>query len=174
MRTMKFLKIALVAAALLSSAVAQASLINFDLSGSYTAHWQIDSTMDPNDFVDGTQVRYYPFGSDFAGTTDGRAEIDFYAINAFGGGFVISDYQSANLLASGDGVQLYAENTEAHPVFNLGTFVIPGDAGASYTLKISDAAAGTDPGTVPEPASTALLAGGLGLMLLAKKRRSGK
>lgn len=167
MRMTNFIKSALVATALSSASFAQASILNFDLTGSYEAHWSFDTTVAPTNPIPGHTIEYYPVSGNFPGASDGTAAINFYSL-VESGGFTIVDFRSHDIFADSTGAQVYATDTEADPVFNLGTYNFSSDTG-NYTLTIADADA-----AVPEPASAALLLGGLGLMFAAKKRRFGK
>lgn len=172
MRTSNFLKSTLVAAVLSCAAGAHASILNFDFTGDYTAHFQLDSQDTPIIAVENRFIQYYPVSGDFALSTDNTVEVDFYSAND-SGGFAIADYRNNQTLAAAFGDQVYVAGTELLPVFTLGTYHFI-DGALNYNLTISDADAGTGSGDVPEPASAALMLGGLGLMFAATKRRLGK
>jgi hypothetical protein len=94
---------------------------------------------------------------------------------AFGGGLEILDFYGNNLLLSTEGFQLYT-GSEDNPTFRLGTFALTEYLGAGrYSLTVTDLDALPEPPVdVPEPASAALLLGGLGVLLASRKRRQAR
>jgi hypothetical protein len=72
-----------------------------------------------------------------------------------------------------DGPQLYT-GSEDSPMFSLGTFFLTEFEGTqTYILTVTQADTG-DGTDVPEPASAALLIGGLGAMYALRKRKTRK
>jgi len=174
MNLMKSLKRAAVAAMLLSAGVANAGLYQFDLSGDYTASWQLDSAVALDYSLPGLGFGVADVAGSFPGSLVDRAEITFYNA-AIGGGMEIDDYYTGTFLLVTDGPQLYT-GSESAPVFRLGTFgmtEVPGLGSGRYTLTVTDLDAAPAPSDVPEPATAALLLGGLGLLYASRKRRIG-
>ena len=151
----------------LCAAAAQADPYNFVVTGDYSASWQMDSSPTPSDFGDGFRFLLSDYPGNFPGSTAGVVEISFYSEGA-GGGMAINDLASFTMLLNTASEQLYT-GTEGAPTFKLGSFAMAGwGDGTEYTLTISAAA------PVPEPASYALMFGGLGVLgLLARRRRAG-
>lgn len=175
---MKSLRNAALAAVLLSASVANAALLQFNLTGDYTASWQLNSTGTPDDGSNGVAFVLYDVGGNFPGSLIGVADLYFFNA-AEGGGFEIYDYYNDVDLAVTDGAQLYTGNEEGIITFKLGTFALKEYFGSGkYSLTITDLDAGpgpgTDPGQVPEPATAAIMFGGLGVMYALRRRRSGK
>jgi hypothetical protein len=174
---MKSLRHAAVAVALLSAGVANAALLQFNLTGSYTASWQLNSTGTPDDGANGVAFVIYDVDGNFPGSAFDLADLYFYNA-AQGGGLEIYDYYGDTDLVITDGQQLYTGNEASVITFKLGTFFLNEFQGSGrYTLTITDLDAPADPGTpgqVPEPASIATMLGGLGLMAALRKRRQRK
>ena len=169
MNLIKSLKSAAIAVMLFSAGVANAGLYQFNLTGDYTASWQLESTVVSDIDATGEGFVLWDVEGNFPGSLFGVvADLTFYNA-AIGGGMEILDFYGDTLLLSTDGPQLYTGG-ETNPVFRLGTFGLTEFMGTgSYTLTITDLDAGPSP--VPEPASTAMLLGGLGLMYASRKRR---
>lgn len=172
----KALKAAAAAALLFSATAANAALLQFNLTGSYTASWQLNSNPTPDDYLTGTGVAFIDVEGSFPGAILGVADLIFYSALQGGGLEIYDYYNDVNLLLT-DGPQLYS-GTEGAPVFNAGTFSLTDFSGSgTYTLTVTNLDAGpgpTNPGEVPEPATAAMLLGGLGLMYASRKRRFGK
>lgn len=169
MNLMKSLRSAAVVVMLFSAGVANAGLYQFALTGDYTANWRLNSTVDPDIAADGQAFVIFDVPGTFPGASTGVADLTFYnAIN--GGGLDIYDFSADTVLLSADGAQLYT-GLESAPTFRLGTFGLSefGGGQGRYTLTVTD----LDAGTVPEPATGALLFGGLGLIYALRKRRDG-
>ena len=151
----------------LSAAAAHADPYNFVVSGDYSASWQMDSSPTPDDWGDGFRFVLWDYAGNFPGSTNGMVDISFYSEGA-GGGMVLNDLASFTMLLNTASEQLYT-GTEAAPTFTPGSFAMTGwGDGTEYTLTISAAT------PVPEPASYALMFGGLGVLgLLARRRRAG-
>ncbi|MBD8655680.1 PEP-CTERM sorting domain-containing protein [Oxalobacteraceae sp. CFBP 13730] len=173
MKLIKSLRNVALAAMLFSAGVANAALYQFQLTGDYTASWQLDSTVSPDAFGDDEGFILIDVEGNFPGSLFDFADLSFYS-EAIGGGMEILDYYGDNLLLSTDGFQLYTGSEES-PTFRLGTFALTEYLGAGrYTLTVTDLDAPPPPVDVPEPASAALLLGGLGVLLASRKRRQAK
>lgn len=171
---MKSLRNVALAALLLSAGVANAALYQFQLTGDYTASWQLESTVVPDFAFGGFLFSLYDVEGNFPGSLANLADLTFYNADA-GGGFEIVDYLGDQVLLVTDGLQLYT-GSEGSPTFSLGTFALTEFEGiGNYVLTVTDLDALPEPPVdVPEPATTALLLGGLGLMLASRKRRQGR
>lgn len=157
-------RIATAAALAAAAAAAQAATYNFALTGDYTASWQLQSTVVPDDVADGLAFFLFDVTGNFPGSAIGVADLTFWHAD-IGGGIEIYDFYGYTTLVSTDGPQLYT-GSESNPTFSLGTFSLTEFQGSgTYTLTISDVAA------VPEPTSIALMLGGLGLVGAAAARR---
>jgi hypothetical protein len=169
------LKSAAIAALLFTAATANAAVLQFKLTGDYSASWQLNSSVEPDDGANDIGFVIYDVEGNFPGSIFGYTDLYFY--NAVeGGGLEIYDYWGDADLLVGYGPQLYTGLEEGVITFTLGTFALTDFEGTShYTLTVTDLDAGPGPGPdpvdVPEPASAALLLGGLGLMFAAGKRR---
>ena len=153
----KFLAVA--AAALLSTAIAapaNAAILTFTLSGDYSAVFQIDSSpvVDLDHFD-----HFHIYEAAFPGAS-GLADLAFYDSSALGG-LGVQDIDTGVVLVDAGGPQLFT-GTTANPTFRTGTFALSGFGGESYTLTIAG---------VPEPASWAMMIGGIGAAGGALRRR---
>ncbi len=149
------------AAALTFSAPANAALLNFNLTGDYTASWTLDSNPTP-DWEDGSSFVFVNLPGNFPGSDDNRVTIVFVASNSGGGLLIdvpISFYVTGPQLFSG---------TTARPTFHTGTFLLAdfSDGPEDNTLVISEANA-----AIPEPATWAMMIAGFGLIGSALRRR---
>lgn len=167
MKWMKSLINVTLAAMLLSATAGNATVLKFDLTGSYTASWELDSTRTPDAYSPGEGFVYFDVDG-FPDAALGVADIYFYS-EVNGGGLELYDFYGDTDLAVTDGPQFYT-GPEASPIFNLGTFAMTEFGGSgTYLLTISEVLA---PGAaVPEPATGALLLGGLGLMVALRRRK---
>lgn len=152
------------AAALTTTALAaQADIYEFSLTGDYTATWQLNSTVLSDSSADGIGFVLW----DVDGFPDAVLNVaDVYFWHAdIGGGLQIEDYYGDAILVSTDGPQLYT-GPEDNPTFLLGTFALTEYQGSgTYSLTVTNLSA------IPEPASIALMLGGLGLVGVAAARR---
>ena len=168
MKLMKMVRNAALAAMLFSTGVANAALLQFTVTGGYNASWQMASNPAPDDFEDGLYFTVWNvagFDDAFFGVTD----ISFFSGDV-GGGLEIYDFYGFNVLLSTDGPQLYT-GSEENPFFTLGTFALTQYQGTdTYTLTIAAVDDPTTPAPVPEPATGALLLGGLALLYGFKRR----
>lgn len=157
-------KVAAAAALTAAAAGAHADTYNFVVTGGYTASWQMQSTVVADDPYDGEGFVLWDVVGNFPGASEGVVDLTFFH-GDIGGGMQIDDFYGSTTLMSTDGPQLYT-GTETNPTFNLGTFQLTEYQGSTqYTLTISNVTA------VPEPASIALMLGGLGLVGAAAARR---
>lgn len=171
----KSLKAAAAVAVLFSASLANAALYQFNLTGDYTASWQLDSAVAPDFAIEGMGFGFFDVEGNFPGSLLDLADVTFYN-GALGGGLEILDFYGDEYLLVTDSVQLYAGTDEA-PTYLTGTFALAQFAGpGTYTLTVTNLDAGPgpdpDPADVPEPATAAMLLGGLGLMVASRKRRS--
>ena len=166
---LKMLRNVSVVALLFSAGAAHAGLYQFNLTGDYTASWQMESTIESDDGAEGIGFVKFDVEGSFPGTLLGLADLYFYHDDQ-NGGFEIYDFYNDFTLVVVDGPQLYS-GSELMPTFLLGTFNLVDSGGGlgSYTLTVTDLDAG--PVDVPEPATGAMLIGGLGLLAAARKRR---
>jgi len=165
---LKMLRNVSVVALLLSAGVAHAGLYQFNLTGDYTASWQLDSNAEPDDASEGEGLVYWDTAGSFPGSIFGVIDLYFYN-GEQNGGLELYDYYNDFTLVVVDGPQLYT-GSEFAPTFLLGTFNLVDSFGSgTYTLTVTDLDAG--PVDVPEPATGAMLAGGLALLYGARKRR---
>jgi len=174
LKLMKRLKGVVLVAALLSAGAANAALYQFTLTGNYNASWQLDSTPTPDVVGDGDGFVLWDVEGTFPGAIFGIADLHFY--NAVqGGGLKIEDFYGGYDFVLADGPQLYTGNEKGIISFLTGEFTLTDFVGTgSYTLTVTDldALPTNPPSDVPEPASAALLLGGLGLMAGLRKRRA--
>lgn len=168
MKLMKMVRNAALAAMLFSAGVANAVVLQFTVTGDYSASWQMNANPAPDDVEDGLYFTVW----DVEGFDDaffGVADVTFFNTD-FGGGMEIFDFYGFNVLLSTDGPQLYT-GTEDNPFFTLGTFALTEFQGTdTYTLTIAALDDPTTPAPVPEPATGALLLGGLALLYGFKRR----
>lgn len=167
-KLLKMLRNVSVVAALLSAGVAHAGLYQFNLTGDYTASWQLDSTVASDLSAEDEGFALYDVEGSFPGSLFDLADLTFFH-ESLGGGLEIYDFYSETTLLLTDGQQLYT-GSELMPSFLLGSFNLTDFGGSgTYVLTVTDL--GDGPVDVPEPASAALLLGGLAMLYAAKQRR---
>ena len=168
MALMKSLKNVLLAAMLCSAGVANAALLQFNVTGDYTASWQMDAERVPEEYFGEVGLVMWEVAGTYAGSASSMADIGSFN-GGFGGGLSILDLDTFAYLLVADGPQIYA-GTETNPLFAPGIFALTEYEGTGrYLLTVTEVAEAA----VPEPATGALLLGGLGLLAFARKRRIG-
>jgi hypothetical protein len=168
MNLVKSLKNVAIAALLFSAGVAHAAVYQYQLTGDYTASWQLNSATKPNVNMADTYFGLYDVKGNFPGSAQNLADLYFYNGEQLGG-LGISDFSAQFDLLMTAGPQLYS-GSENNPTFLLGTFNLTDLNGSgTYVLTVTDLDA-TPPGTVPEPATAAMLIAGLGLFAASRKR----
>ena len=108
---MKSLRNAALAAMLFTAGVANATVYQFNLTGDYTASWQLDSSREPEEYLSGLYFTYYDNEGMFPGASEGIADVSFF-YEVFGGGMSITDFAADVYLMIADGPQLFS-GTEA-------------------------------------------------------------
>lgn len=173
MNLVKNLRNAALAALLFSSGVANAALYQYQLTGDYTASWQLDTVAGPDFGVEGLGLVWFDVAGSFPGSALGVADVTFYHAD-IGGGVELFDFYGDQFLVVTDSQQLYT-GPEGNPILSLGTFAMTQFGGSgNYVLTVTDLDAIPDPVDVPEPASAAMLAGGLGVLYAVRRRRTPK
>src|SRR4051812_25914415 len=103
---MKSFKKAVIVAALFSAGVANAALYQFNLTGDYTASWQLNSTVTADDAANGVGFVIYDVEGNFPGSLLDLADLYFYNADQGGGMEIYDFYNDLDLLLT-DGPQLY-------------------------------------------------------------------
>lgn len=166
MSFLKALRTAALAFMLMATSMANAAILQFTLTGSYAASWQLDTLTPPEDPFIGLWATYANVTGSFPGATQPAVFVTFYS-PALAGGFEIYDNNLTEALVATAGPQLYT-GLETDPQFKLGTFALTDyDGPGTYLLTISEVGVGA----VPEPASAALLLAGLCLLAGFKGRQ---
>jgi hypothetical protein len=143
---------------------AQASLLDFELTGSRTASFKIDTDTTPDKFSSsafGNQIQFLDVSGIFGGIPE-TATI----------GFGTSIFAQLNIGAEMLGFTQFAgpdlfTGNPSDPQFKLGTFALTSLVSGASTLTISSVAA------VPEPSTWAMMiAGFLGLGFMAYRKKT--
>jgi hypothetical protein len=143
---------------------ADAALLNFNLTGSRDAFFQLDSNPMPNSFSSssliGDQIGFTNVSGTYGGVP-GTASI------GFGTGLIAA----LNVGSTSLGFTQFAgpalfSGPASSPIFSTGVFNLTSIVSGASTLTISDAAVSG----VPEPSIWATLIAGLGLMGFALRR----
>lgn len=163
LKLMKIFTTAAVAAVMCSAGIAHAGLLQFTTTGADAVSFQIDSNAMPS--VSGGVFSYLA-NATIPGSHDTTAEV-FFSNEGYGGGFQFFDTESSFALLAIGGPQLYSD-PEGKPTFMLGNFSF--DSGVSVSITDLTPA----PASVPEPASIAMILGGLGLLAMMRKRTQAK
>lgn len=143
-------------------AAAAAPTYQFTLTGGYSATWQLEATPVPDDFFTGNSFTVWNVAGAFPGASTAVTDLTFFNA-AHRGGMSIYDFNAGVSLLSTDGPQIYT-GTESTPTFSLGSFALTEYQGAGqYILTVSEV------GAVPEPASVALLLGGLAAVAVVRR-----
>jgi hypothetical protein len=156
-------------AAVMLSTPAQSIVLNYSLTGDYTANWRFDSEQIPIDAQEGFGMIYDDVKGSFAAPLSDIAELCFFN-EGIGGGIQLNTIGTFDGVVSTSGSQIYS-GSELKPTFLTGTFQFLGydvvneavDSSRHYTLKVSAA--------VPEPASWAMMIAGFGLTGATMRRR---
>lgn len=174
LKLMKRLKRVVLVAALLSAGAANAALYEFTLTGNYNASWQLDSTFTPKAGASEEVFLLWDVAGTFPGSSYSLVDLYFYNA-AKGGGLKIDDFWGKRNLLATTGPQLYTGDEQGIISFLTGEFTLAEFGGTgTYTLTVTDldALPPDQPSDVPEPASAALLLGGLGLLAGLRTRRT--
>ena len=151
-----------------TSLPAQAALLDFMLTGSREATFQLDSQAVPNTFSTtafGDQIQFLNVAGTFGGIDETAPSIGFGS-----GLFATLNINGTSLgFTQFTGPVLFG-GTAAAPIFSPGTFQLSSIVSGRSTLTISQAAPGAS-GAVPEPATWALMIGGFGLTGVALRVR---
>lgn len=157
----------LIASAALSllAGAAHATTYQFSVSGDYSASWKLDSSVVADVGTSGIGFYLYDVLGSYAGAVSSVADLGFFNASV-GGGLEIDDFAGGTTLLTTDGPQLYTGDESGPISFMTGSFALTEYGGSGkYTLTVSEVSA------VPEPASFALLLGGLGIVGAVSARR---
>jgi len=162
------LAFAAVAAASMLSSPAQAIVLNYSLTGDYTATWKFNTEQLPADAQPGFGIIYDGIKGSYEAPLIDIAELCFFN-DAIGGGIQLNTPGTFDGVVSLAGQQIYS-GPESAPTFLTGTFAFLGydvinevvDPSRSYTLRVSVA---------PEPETWSILLLGFGLVGASMRRQ---
>jgi hypothetical protein len=161
MNLLNSLKKMVLVAVLLTAGIANATVLQFDLTGDYTASFKLDTADVPSDYDIGAGFVQFNVAGFFAGSLNNIANVTFFNAS-LGGGLRFDEQDGSATLLITNGPQLYT-GLENAPTFLLGTFPLTEfDGTGVYALTIAE---------VPEPATGAMLLGGLAVMAALRKRK---
>lgn len=173
MKFVKSLMSAALATVLLSAGAANAALYEFKITGDYTASWQLDSEQEPESAERDGGLTFEAVEVSFADGFKDLIDVTFFNAG-IGGGLQLFDWWNDKYLLTTNGPQVYSGAEHRHE-FILGSYALTQFAGAgNYLLTITDLDALPEPGEVPEPATIAMLASGLGALYATRRRRAAK
>jgi hypothetical protein len=159
----RFASIIALAMGLAAASPAAASLLQFDLTGSRQASFQLNTDAIPDSSSTspfGDQIQYANVLGTFGGVVE-TATI----------GFGTSIFAQLNVLADGLGFTQFGgpdlfSGDPMHPTFNLGTFNLTSIVSGASSIEISEVA------SAPEPSTWAMMiVGSIGLGLIARRRK---
>ncbi|WP_235890342.1 PEPxxWA-CTERM sorting domain-containing protein [Sandaracinobacter neustonicus] len=171
---LKLVSFAVAGFSLALAAPSAAATYLFELTGDYTASWEMDSNpYDP--FATGGYFEIQPVLGSFPGSAFNVVILRFWT-EFEGGGLTITsrlgEVPSGIVLLETVGAQLFTGDPQVAPVFAPGVFELKDfylSQTGKYTLTISDPDAGTP--AIPEPASWAMMIAGFGLVGGVLRRR---
>lgn len=171
MRGNIYLLAGLALSATMAAAPASAALLTFDVTGSRTATFNLDSNAVPSRFTTSALVGDQIFFNSVAGTFGGVAGI---ADINFGSGLIaslnINGVSPTSFSGQFSGATLFG-GTPANPVFNTGTFALSGPLFSQASLTIRNASVSS---AVPESATWAMMLVGFGAVGAASRYRRRK
>ncbi len=144
----------------LAATAVQAETLNFELTGLYSASWQLDSAPVP-DLVGSFSFTMWDVPGDFPSAVDGMVDLQFWGAASDGGLTIIDFWGGGVTLADTTGAQLF-EGSFSAPTFAIGSYSLQDVGGNPYTLTIS---------AIPEPAAIGLMLAGLGVIGAVARRR---
>ncbi len=139
--------------------------LKFTISGDYDATFFLDTAQTP-DFALNDYAIAFAAVDGFANSTNGKGDVQFFNALSAGGLLVVDNGNNFDFLFDAGGPQLYSGLEESGPSFLLGTFALTGvSTPGNFSITIQSLAA------VPEPASWAMMIGGLAFAGAAMRRR---
>jgi PEP-CTERM motif len=159
----RFANLTTLAIGLALASPAKAELLQFELTGSRQASFQLNTDAIPDSFSSsgfGDQIQYH----NVPGTYGGVAETATI-------GFGTSIFAQLNVLADGLGFTQFGgpdlfSGDPMHPTFNLGTFTLTSIVSGASSIEISEVAG------APEPSTWAMMIlGSVALGLIARHRK---
>lgn len=147
---------------LLTAGIANATVLQFNLTGDYTASFKLDTADIPNDYDIGAGFVQFSVQGMFPGSLTNVVNVIFFNATE-GGGLRFDEEDGSATLLNTNGPQLYTGLEDA-PTILLGTFPLTEFEGTgNYTLTIAE---------VPEPATGAMLLGGFAILYGMRRRRN--